>query len=494
LSINPGFADVKDNPNNDADCEYYVILHAPPKVNSAGPKRFLGGVLIPWRYRSTFTTNDRTTISSSPTIKWTPPPYETFTDVIVDGDCEAVGTGSWTAVNSAILSKETTNPWEGSQCLKVLEDGTIEPAARQSVATIGKKYIVKGRARGGGVGSEYPRVTLSPKSWTGVSGTTEWQKFHLEVPSASSANVDFAVFSTAGAGEYCEFDDIEVLEATTVTPSIGTIYQVPGESPDYGGYKKLTDAVTDGDMELTGTTNWTAYPSTATVSKTTSSPQEGTRALRVTALSSISPVAYVFAFQQCIQPGRTYEISGYFRSDGTEVPYVKCTTAVYALPQLLALGTTSTSWQYFRKTFTANTDGTTSPTANNQTLTLGFSLQSGPSAGTEYCDFDNIKLLEVDGSANHRYNGANQLFSDWDMQVNTVAAYTDVRCTSSKDTSIYFKGTQSLKLLATADTSARYYTQFSPGLTLTNEYRITGYAKSDGKSIPWVSQDSPNST
>jgi hypothetical protein len=492
FTINPGFADVKNNSNNDADCVYNVILHGPPKADEAtDPKRYLGGVLIPWRYRTTYTQNNRGTVSSTPTVKWTAPAYETFSDVIVDGDCETSGVGSWTAIALATLTKETSNPWEGTQNLKVAYNGFANPAARQSVLTSTKKYVITCKARSGNQSSEYPEITDGTTTWTGTT-STDWQDVRLVISSAAGTNIDFRI-GNSSAGTYCEFDDIKVLEATTVTPTAVNLYQKNGESSSYGGYLKYTDTLTDGDMELNNVTYWGAAANN-TRAKTASSPQEGSRALRITANAAQATGAVMYTYQNTIlsgtttlTPNRRYLLTGYARSDGTEIPMVYATTNAFGILQVLWTGTSSTSWQFFQVVFKADS------TVGLSTLGLAFRVQSGPTAGTEYVDFDNIRLLEYDGVANHVYRGADQIFDDWDMELSGVASFTDNFCTSSKDTSIFYRGTQSLKLSATAAANGSYYTLFSPGLTLTNEYRITGYARSDGESIPFVSQDGTNS-
>jgi len=493
FTINPGFADVKNNSNNDADCVYNVILHGPPKADEAtDPKRYLGGVLLPWRYRTTYTQNNRGTVSSTPTVKWTAPAYETFADVVLDGDMEAAGTGSWSAVN-ATLAKDTSVFWQGTQSLKVTSTSTADAAASQTIITGGKKYVVKGRAKVGSGSGNYPLVNVGGTTWSGTT-SADWQYFRFEVASAAGLTARFYSWNnTVGGVESVYFDDVEVLEATTVTPTAVTLYQKNGESSDYGGYLKYTDTLTDGDMELNNVTYWGAAANN-TRAKTTSSPQEGTRALRITANAGQATGAVMYTYQNTIlsgtttlTPNRRYLITGYARSDGTEIPMVYATTNAFGILQVLWTGTSSTSWQFFQVVFEADS------TVGLSTLGLAFKVQSGPTAGTEYVDFDNIRLLEYDGVANHVYRGASQLFSDWDMELSGVASFTDSFCTSSKDTSIFYRGTQSLKLAATAGANGSYYTLFSPGLTLTNEYRITGYARSDGESIPFVSQDGTNS-
>jgi hypothetical protein len=68
-----------------------------------------------------------------------------FDDITVT-ECED-DTAEWTALNSAVLSKQG-DAYEGSQVLRVAWGATTYGSARQSILTIGKKYRITGRGRG----------------------------------------------------------------------------------------------------------------------------------------------------------------------------------------------------------------------------------------------------------------------------------------------------------------------------------------------------------
>lgn len=60
-----------------------------------------------------------------------------------DGDMEAVGVANWTAINGAVLSKDTSEEYGGAKCLKIVTDATgegVKPAANRSV-TAGDEYV-----------------------------------------------------------------------------------------------------------------------------------------------------------------------------------------------------------------------------------------------------------------------------------------------------------------------------------------------------------------
>lgn len=128
------------------------------------------------------------------------------------------------------------------------------------------------------------------------------------------------------------------------------------------------DELTDGDIEASGTTAWTAGNS-ATLSKQTSDLGFGSKqCLRVTYNGTSNPNAY----QGICTVGKSYLVKGYARGDGTNSPRVYNGAAIWN-------GTSSTGWQYFEEQFTA-------ASAN----TLFYSIGN---AG--YCEFDNVQVIDL---------------------------------------------------------------------------------------------------
>jgi hypothetical protein len=132
-------------------------------------------------------------------------------------------------------------------------------------------------------------------------------------------------------------------------------------SPDQGviGFE-------DGDCEDPGTSAWLATGSTV-LSKTTSSPYSGVRALRVAYGGTANPSAA----QTVLVPGREYRVHGWARGDGSKPPYIQ------QGPYTIWQGITSTAWQEFEAVFIANTS------------TIYFYAKTSVSG---YCDFDDITL------------------------------------------------------------------------------------------------------
>ncbi len=165
-------------------------------------------------------------------------------DVIIDGDMEAAGTAAWTDVNSAVLSKQTTNPHSGTQVLRIAYGGTPIPIAMQIVLTAGRIYRVVGWARGDG--TWVPLVAYSALGTLAWSGTPsiEWQFVDSTFYATDTL---FFLMSNASSAGYVEFDDVQVLEdapyianftrttSAYQTYSNGTMSLVGANIPRVGG-------------------------------------------------------------------------------------------------------------------------------------------------------------------------------------------------------------------------------------------------------------------
>jgi len=129
------------------------------------------------------------------------------------------------------------------------------------------------------------------------------------------------------------------------------------------------DELADGDMEASGVGDWTAISSTLT--KSTVNPREGNQALRITYGGAAG-----FANQGSIGTvGLMYRMTGWARGDGTAYPRVSnpAYTGHYWT------GATSTNWQWFDFTFTADH--------------LNVYLLTGVTAG--YVEFDDVQLIDL---------------------------------------------------------------------------------------------------
>jgi hypothetical protein len=129
-------------------------------------------------------------------------------NILVDGDCEAVGVAAWSVIN-ATLSKQGS-AYEGAQCLRVERTGAAGQAY-QSVVTIGRTYRLTGVMRGdstnnpivGNVGSSVGDILV-----TGTASTS-WQVFDV-IFIAGDARIRF--YSQTTNGNHVEFDALYLSE------------------------------------------------------------------------------------------------------------------------------------------------------------------------------------------------------------------------------------------------------------------------------------------
>ncbi len=285
------------------------------------------------------------------------------TQLLTDGDMEAAGTGSWTAGNSAALSKQTTSPHGGSQVLRVTRNVTASPYAKQTILTVGQVYRVTGYARGDGAGSpSTPHVLQNSAGTTLFSGTTSsaWQPFDV-VFVANSTDIDFGSLSLPNGG-YVEFDDVVVSADNYIRPG---------------------ELVQDRDMETAGTGYWPSPLFPGTITKDTTSPHSGTQNLRIardgTNNNPAADQIGVFAL------GKTYLVTGWYKTDGTAIVQMNDgITNQFS-------GAATTTWTYFDKTFVAT--GTR------------LRLQTVTSTGTQYSEWDDVSVTEVDPLVGRPTNG-----------------------------------------------------------------------------------------
>jgi hypothetical protein len=256
-------------------------------------------------------------------------------ELLTDGDMEAAGVGSWLKVN-ATLTKETTSPHGGTQCLRVAYDSADNPFTYQtSTTTAGLRYRATGWARSDGSKIPNLRDGSGITLWTGTV-STDWQYFDVVYIASSS----YRLYSVGVGAGYCEFDDVSVV--------------------------RTDELLSDGDMEATGTSAWTAGGGAALTKE--GDAYAGLQCLRVTygAINSR-------ASQTPLTSGKAYQIIGRARSDGSRIPQV------FNSALNLFIGTTDTNWQEFQAEFTATSTG----------------LEFYVVGGTGYVEFDSVHVRPV---------------------------------------------------------------------------------------------------
>jgi len=134
-------------------------------------------------------------------------------NLFVDGDMEAPGTGAWSLAGS-LMVKSTVDPHSGTQCINV----TIAGAAQgiyQSIGAINRTFRTFGWASGdGGAAAPVVYLTATP-GWTGLSSSV-WQYYDF-VGVCSGVTRPFLAGSAAGVVRY---DDVFAYEHPRVTRSI----------------------------------------------------------------------------------------------------------------------------------------------------------------------------------------------------------------------------------------------------------------------------------
>jgi hypothetical protein len=403
----------------------------------------------------------------------------TETDVIVDGDMEAVGVGDWTPTNGAVLSKESADPHSGTYNLRVTRNGvTNNPIAGQVCVTSGIKYRIRGWWRGDG--SCAPGVYLgSYGTLAGVgSVSATWAYFDI-TKVADGTLVGFRAITSTGV-QYAEFDDV-------------TVTQIPDH---------FANVLLDGDMEGEDTSNWTAGNSAA-VSKQSADPYSGIYCLRV----AYTDTNYPYASQVCMTVGNTYRITGWARSDGT------ATMTLGTAGQNFWTGTNSTSWQHFNVLAVPNATSLRFTKAN---------------AAAGYAEFDDVQVSEVTVAAPNKATEMMSFVASANDGVHGVSQAATLTADSyafscfakkgSKDW-LYLKAAQALPIIVDGDMEGVGVSLWSVGnsATLTKEagtphggsqclrvayntssspyafqttlvvgrtYRITGWFRGDGTYLP----------
>jgi hypothetical protein len=168
-------------------------------------------------------------------MKWPTKPLtlasrkEADNNLLADGDMEAATTAAWTSGGiNPTLSKVagSRTGGAGTKVLRVENAGAGDAwaSANQAVCTVGKRYNIKGWARGDGakqcgVGTD----TAFSNIWAGTASNT-WQYFNVNFTFPAGSSVIRLEKLTAGIG-YSEFDDVVI---TRIPAKVDTIVHLEG--------------------------------------------------------------------------------------------------------------------------------------------------------------------------------------------------------------------------------------------------------------------------
>jgi len=221
--------------------------------------------------------------------------------------------------------------------------------------------------------------------------------------------------------------------------------------------------LTDGDMEASSASTYTAYNTNSTVSKVaTDTAFDGKQVLRITSVGTGLAGARIPNILDA-SGNTTYRVTVRVRSDGNTVPRLQTT----GVGGLLAEGTNSTEWQ----TLTATAK------MNGYIIVIDTSALAG-----EYLEVDNFAVTVYRGASN---NAEKQILTDGDMEASGTTAYSNYSGgTATKDTTIKRYGKQSIKIEATGTGQARW--RQDSVFTTDLSYRISGWAYSDGVRVPSI--------
>ncbi|MEE9481214.1 MAG: hypothetical protein V3V34_11825 [Kiloniellales bacterium] len=135
-----------------------------------------------------------------------------FPGLLIDGDMESVGTSSWTPGRNPTLTKETGDPLEGLQSLRIARTFQSNPLALQSILEVGRRYRATGWAKTDGNASFSVAIGGSV-SFLGIPGTA-WTKFSF---AGIADNTDFRLQAITATGtEWAEFDMVSVRETEAI--------------------------------------------------------------------------------------------------------------------------------------------------------------------------------------------------------------------------------------------------------------------------------------
>lgn len=127
----------------------------------------------------------------------------------LDGDMEAAGVSDWTAGNSATLTKQTTGPESGLQCLRIAYNAVANPYAEQTPLLANRPYRVTGYARSDG--TFIPSIRTNGGAtvlWTGTASTL-WQPFDVTFDAITT---DILFYSNCSGAGYVEFDSTDIVQ------------------------------------------------------------------------------------------------------------------------------------------------------------------------------------------------------------------------------------------------------------------------------------------
>jgi hypothetical protein len=124
-----------------------------------------------------------------------------------DGDMEAAGTTAWSVGNSAVLTKDATDPFGGVQDLRVGYGGVANPYAYQTILSSNSTYGIRVFAKPDGGGNR-AKVLFDNNLIFQASSNEAWEDLNLYA--STTTETELRLQSQGGSGEFIDFDDVSM--------------------------------------------------------------------------------------------------------------------------------------------------------------------------------------------------------------------------------------------------------------------------------------------
>lgn len=132
----------------------------------------------------------------------------TATELVTDGDMEASGVTAWSSETAGTVTKETTDPYEGTQNIKVAYLASSNPDIYQDILTPGYKYRLTCAVRSSGCSV---RIRFGdPDGTVWWKSSSDWAYIDEIGTCFGSGYLMFKSSGCSTPGEYFEVDDVTI--------------------------------------------------------------------------------------------------------------------------------------------------------------------------------------------------------------------------------------------------------------------------------------------
>ena len=315
-----------------------------------------------------------------------------------------------------------------------LSDGTDEPYIQTaSLTAYSNKWThvtITSEGAGPNYSNDFPAAIDSLKVYVAAvditSGATKQNEAAYGGLNNSSAAITLMSFS-GGNFKKGSIRGVKIFNRELTATEVAELARGNdlGFSDEWGD--QTTNLVVDGDMEDSGTADWTA--NAVTLSKPTVDPQQAVRNIK--AILNGGVTGYFETAAKTVQAGKRYRAKFYYRTGGTS-PTAYSFRVNGGSWQIVSTLPDQASWTYHEVEFVVNSDTTGD---------IAFHINSGTDAST-FIEVDNFEVFSIGTLADfraERYDtSTNKLY---DMSDNAfVGIGTDVTLTG-REVPVYETGT-----------------------------------------------------